>query len=175
MQHPMRYLLILFTCLTLTAGTLAQDLTHPNRKDRSIVQIKKYYTGLGKIMDIKSHALFPSYAKTTAPLNDEEVLLAEKLMADKFASVTELDERMHSLVGKSYKEVYAGFYRQYVGLINNRSEKLVYLNLIRCCKQNIKKCFPEWQTDLPTPLHEDPCKATGPYVVNLTQKTISLY
>jgi hypothetical protein len=171
----MRYLIFLAVYLTVTTYALAQELTYPNKKDKSIVRISEFYNGCGKIFDIKQDNLLPIYTKNTVLLGPEDILSAEKLMDEKFMSLVKSDARVQSLNGKSYKTMYSDFYRQYVGLINNEGERMVFIHLIKCCKANIRKCFPEWEKALGNPLDEDPCTITGSYVVNLTQKTVSLY
>lgn len=171
----MRYLLILAVYLTVTTKALAQELTYPNKKDKSIVRVGHFYNGYGKNFDIKQDNLLPTYTKSTVLLDADDILSAEKLIAEKFIDLANSDARIKSLNGKSYREEYSDFYRQYVGLINNEGDKMVFIHLIKCCKCNIRKCFPEWKKVLGNPLDDDPCTITNSYVVNLTQKTISMY
>jgi len=170
----MKYLLILTMHLTLAIPAFAQKLIYPHKKDRNLVRIKEFYHGYGKIFDIKADNLLPASTRNTVQPGAEDILSAEKLMLENFTALIQSDERVKSLRGKSYRETYWDFYRQYVGLINNDGDRMVFIHLIKCCKANIRKCFPEWQTDLGNPLDDDPCTITMSYVVNLTKKTIAL-
>jgi hypothetical protein len=170
----MRYLLILTLHLIVTTHVLAQQLTYPNKKDKSLVRVSAFYHGYGKIFDIKENNLLPANTRNTVQPGAGDILSAEKLMVENFTSLVESDERVKSLRGKSYRQEYSGFYRQYVGLINHEGDKMVFIHLIKCCKANIRKCFPDWKKELGNPLDEDPCTITMSYVVNLTQKTIAL-
>ena len=171
----MRYFFILAINLTIITEVLAQEITYPDRKDRSIIKVKEFYSGCGKIFDIEQDNLLPLHTKSTFLLEGKDILFAENLMTEKFTELVKSDERLKVLTGKTYKKEYYEFYRQYVGLINSEGDKMVFIHYIKCCKKNINKCFPDWQKQLSSPLDEDPCTITGSYVVNLTQKTISVY
>jgi hypothetical protein len=171
----MRYLLIIVVYLIVT-NALAQEVVYPYKKDKSIVRVKEFYNGYGKIFDLKpNNNLLPTYTKSTFLVGTGDILFAEKLMSEKFTDLVKSDERLKALIGKTYKQEYSNFYRQYVGLINNEGEKMVYIHVIKCCKKSIRKCFPDWEKVLGNPLDEDPCTITNSYVVNLSQKTISAY
>jgi|GEM_PF-3440790 len=152
----------------------AQNISYPNKKDKTIVRMKSFFAGYGKIMNNENYLVL-STAKAIITPSADDVHAAEQLMNDKFADLIGTDERLKILKSKSYKDEYYEFYRQYVGLINDQDEKVVIIHLIRCCKGNIQKCFPNWKKELGSPLDEDPCTITCTYVANLSRKIISVY
>ncbi|HEY8937362.1 MAG TPA: hypothetical protein VIM65_19185 [Cyclobacteriaceae bacterium] len=168
----MRNLLVIIS-LTISVTAVAQ-ITYPQKKDKSVIRVNEFYSGCGKIFSDNKHYLVQSNAKSVTP-TEEDILQAERLMNEKFSDLVKSDETLKTLQGKTYKDEYYKFYRQYVEVIDNEGHRIVLINYIKCCKRRIKKCFPDWKKELCTPLDEDPCTATISYSVNLSQQTISVY
>lgn len=158
----------------MTNIVLAQEITYPRKQDKSIVRVSGFYNGCGKIFDDKNY-LIPTDAKSVIAPTVEDILQAEQMVNEKFTDLVKSDERLKVLTGKTYKKEYSEFYRQYVALINSEGDKVVFIHLIKCCKANIRKCFPDWEKVLGNPLDEDPCTVTTTYVANLSKKAISVY
>jgi hypothetical protein len=161
--------------LLSTANLSGQEVKYPIKNDSSIVKIKEYYTGYGKVFnENKSGILSSLKGKSIFNPNAEDLLLAEKLMTEKYTDLIKSDERAKSLINTEYSQHYYKFYRQYIGIINNLGDKVIFIQLLKCCKKKIKKCFPDWKQELP-PMDEDMCTITIAFTVNLTQRTIALY
>lgn len=104
----------------------------------------------------------------------QEIQSAEGLMAKEYEGLLKSDGRLKSLIGTKYKEHYYKYYRQYIGFINKSGERIVFIQLFRCCKGRVNKCFPDWRKKIVSPLSEDPCRITIRFLVNLSQRKISV-
>jgi hypothetical protein len=151
-----------------------QQVTYPIKNDHSIVQIKEFYKGCGKIFSGQNF-LIPQNARSVIVPSTEEILLAEHIMDSSFVELVKSTEALTRLQGLAYKVAYVDFYRQYTGFVDINNERIVAIPLIKCCKGKLKRCFPDWKSMLGNPLDEDPCTVTTTYVANLSKKTISVY
>lgn len=170
----MKYLLVIGFIFLFIAKVSAQEVIYPVKHDSSIIKIKEYYNSCGKIYNIKNNYLFPSDTKEIFIPTGQELLSAEQLMNENYTALIKSDDRVKALIGTDYKQYYYKFYRQYVGIIDSAGNKKIFIQLFKCCKKKIDKCFPNWKNELISPLDEDPCTTSLRFIVNLTQKKISL-
>jgi hypothetical protein len=151
-----------------------QQISYPIKGDHSIVQIKEFYKGYGKIFSGQNF-LIPQNARSVIVPLTGEILLAEHIMDNSFVELVNATEALTRFQGLEYKMAYADFYRQYAGFSDINNERIVAIHLIKCCKGRIKRCFPNWMSMLGNPLDEDPCTITLTYLVNLDNMKVLDY
>jgi hypothetical protein len=106
----------------------SQVITYPNPNDSTIIQIKEFYKGYGKIFDVRNinQDFFPKCLMKplfkTVQLTKEEIIKAEMLFLSNYGSNGKKKNK-HSL-RKNVKK-FSDFYRQYVCHLNERGEKEV--------------------------------------------------
>lgn len=167
----MKYLVSLTVMFLFAVNLNGQAVSYPDKNDSSIIRIKEYYSSCGKIFTKdETNFLSSLNGKNFFKPGVQDILLAEQLMTEKYSSAIGSDERAKSLVGTEYKERYYKYYRQYVGIVNTSGDKVIFIQLFKCCKKNISKCFPNWKKELVTPLDEDRCTITIAFIVNLTDR-----
>jgi len=169
----MKYLLITAPLFLFMAKVFAQEVVYPDKNDSSIVKIKGYYNKLGKINSNKKYYLFPPDADSIFIPTSQELLLAERLMTEKYDEFLKSDARAKGLTGTEYKQHYYSYYRQYTGFTSKSGDKIIFTQLFKCCKKNINKCFPNWKKELVIPLSEGSCAIAIGFLVNLKRRKIS--
>ena len=170
----MKYLLLIAVWFLFIERVIAQGITYPVKSDSSIIKIREFYNGCGKIFNVRKSYLFPPNIKEVFIPTGLEILLAENLMAENYNNLVKSDERVKILIGTNYKENYYKYYRQYAGIIDSSGNKVIFIQLFKCCKNNIKTCFPLWEKEFITSLGEDPCSVTIRFIANIKQKKIGI-
>jgi hypothetical protein len=171
----MNNLLFITIMFVSTVNLSAQGVKYPNKGDSTIIKIKEFYNGCGKIFnEDKIGILSALKGKSIFQPTATDLILAEQIMSEKYSDLIKSDERAKSLIGTEYKSNYYNSYRQYIGIINSSGNKIIFIQLLKCCKKNINKCFPDWKVEFP-PMDEDICTITIAFTVNLEERTIALY
>ena len=112
---------LLAVILLLTSCASSQDVIYPVSNDPSIIKIKEFYTGYGKVFKSESEAnrdvfgnKYPGNIlnnfKEDLELTDDLILKAERLLIDK-------------LKNNNLKH----HYRQYLGFVNDEGDKIVLI------------------------------------------------
>jgi hypothetical protein len=173
----MKHLFLGSVMFLFAINLYAQNVVvYPNKKDSSIIKVKEYYKGCGKIFDSTMKNLLSTLnGKYSFTPDAKEILMTEQLIEKDYEELLQIDVRAKSLIGTRYKQYYYEYYRQYAGAVNNAGEKVIFIQLFSCCKKNIGKCYPDWKKELVSPLDENVCTITITFIVNLSQKKISLY
>src|SRR4051812_41688460 len=103
----MHYFVLLIIMFGYTENLSAQAINYPVKNDSSIVRIKEYYKGCGKVFsENKSNVVLSLKSKRTFKPSADDLILAEQLMTEKYADLIKSDERAKSLVGTEYKQHY---------------------------------------------------------------------
>jgi hypothetical protein len=168
----MKYLLVIAAFFLFLTKMSAQQILYPDANDSTIIKMQDYYDGYGKIYNRTSRNVLPSCAASVFAPTGQELLSAERLMIKGYEGLLKSDDRLKSLRGTKYKEHYYKYYRQYVGFIDTSGEKVIFIQLIKCCNGKLKKCFPEWKMGIVSNLSEDLCRITMNFLVNLSQGKI---
>jgi len=153
---------ILKACFMLTYISLAhfsnaQELAYPCPNDSSIVRMKGYYHGYGKIFNKEHEANRDFFGNTyQKPFTEDYRSDYGLSRADLIRVESILLSRYHKVMGdenvspkrNSFKKARRNFkhyYRQYFGFLNNRDEIVVHINLLNF--KNSKRAndyFPKW-------------------------------
>lgn len=144
------YLLII--CISLSSNLFSQKdikIDFPCKNDSSIIQIKAFYNGYGKIFRHESeynvdyfgnklpHS-FPDYVKDYE-LSYDEIIEVELLLKENPAIYT------HYHINGNLKS----YYRQYISYINYLDDVIVEVNLMNFKnKRKAKKYFSLWNKSL---------------------------
>jgi hypothetical protein len=108
----------------------SQIVTYPNLKDSTIIQIKEFYEGYGKIFDSKNilnkefFSLCLLSPVQTFNLSNREIIQAEELFLSNYG-LNGKNKSKHSL-RKNVKK-FSNFYRQYVCYLNKKGEREVQI------------------------------------------------
>lgn len=163
---------LVFLCLGISSHCSGQIVGHT--KDKEVVFIRSYYRGYGKVFNTSQNTMLDHLHIGHSFLpTDQDVLLTEQLMQREYLKLVQTDSRLKGSPSDFRKSFY-GYYRQYYGIVTKSGEKVVFLMLFKCCKSNIRHCFPTWKDELVSPLREDACSVTSWFDVNLTKEQISL-
>jgi hypothetical protein len=171
----MNRILVSLIAFFWATNLIGQTVSFPFKNDSSLIRIREYYSNYGKIFNNEQNAVLSSIKiKDNFKPSVEDIIMAEKLMEKKYSDLIKSDERTKSLIGTEYKGHYNKFYRQYIGIEDDIGDKIIFIQLFKCCKKNINKCFPDWKEKLINQLDEDICTITIAFIVNLTQRKITI-
>lgn len=127
-------ILLLFIIIT----SKGQIITYPYPNDSSIIRIKAYYRGLGKVFDenfncdkVVNNCLKGIKLKNDDIVNVEQVLNSKIIQHEKRAQV---------------KKIRKYYFRQYIGYIDGKGDSSVLVILLNFKNRNkALKYFPDWQ------------------------------
>jgi len=83
------------------------------------------------------------------------------------------DPRFCAVSHDDYKKSYFHYYRQYTGVINQAGERIVFIQLFKCCRR-IRSCYLDWQRGPISIRMDSDCAISSWFDVNLTKKRISV-
>lgn len=134
----------------------SQIVTYPNLKDSTIIQIKEFYEGYGKIFDLRSinNLKLIEYSKKPPVkiifLNEENILLSEKIFCIQYNQVLSQDNRFIGFKPVNVKKKYRTYYRQYVAYEDVKGDKFVQIYLLNFKQKKIaEKYFYDWSECCP--------------------------
>lgn len=158
--------------LSVSGHFFGQTVGHTKEKD--VVFIKGLYKGYGKVFNTTQNTMLEHLHIDHGFLpTDQDILLTEQLMQQGYPELVQTDSRLKGSP-TDFRGSFYDYYRQYCGIVTKTGERVVFLMLFKCCKSNIRHCFPSWKDGLVTPLREDTCSIISWFDVNLTKNRISL-
>lgn len=146
MKRKILYFLIIIHISLI--HTYAQDLAVEYVGDSSIVKLKDYYKGYGKIFN-KSYDIastLDDYKCSFTPTINQ-IVQAEKMLISGYNKVHEDDARFTNsdLTVKNPRKHLNHYYRQYIGLINNENQKVILIHLMNFKNgRKARKFFRDW-------------------------------
>ena len=166
---------ILTGCLILSVRPAGFGQTVRHTREPDIVRVEGMYSGYGKLFgsarDLSTDQL---RVKENFLPGDSDILQTERLMQSQYAGIDRTDPRFKGMYQGDYKTHYYRYYRQYVGLIDQAGDRLVFIQLFHCCKK-IRRCYPDWKQELVTSMREDKCSGVNWFYVNLTKEKVIVY
>jgi len=153
----MRHLLI-FILLVGSNIVYSQQITYPFKKDSTIVKIQKI-KGKGKVFDkhyIPNFIELPNY-NSGITLKPEELLKVE------------------SILSLNFKRRYKKHCRQYLGFLDVKGEKYVFVHLEKFNRNTNGLVYENWKTTVTIVNTEWDKNVTADYIINLTESSIASY
>ena len=180
-----RYKHVLAIALTgLALIGKGQDVIYPYPKDSSIIQMKSYYRGFGKVFykeeDVKKDFFGNAYPKPFSPtyqadfeLGENDIVKAEKLLLNKYFSAR-IDGHTKNDFNKAKKQL-KSYYRQYFGYISKNNEIIIYIKLLNFRKKkSANKYFSKWDQVFFSGFGRYYEQNAESYIINLTTENVSL-
>lgn len=167
----------------------AQRISYPVPGDSSVVCIKDFYTGYGKIFKDKAEAhrdyfgrelpdpFINGYSKGFK-LMEEEILKAENLLFENYNEVYAHDKRFntHDFTVRNPRKHLKYYYRQYLGFLNEEGERFVLVHLMNFKnKKKASQYFRQWDKYFSIGMGDFYGKNQKTFLINLTKNEIKLY
>jgi hypothetical protein len=107
--------------------------------------------------------------------SDNDIINAEKLLKNNVVTLINNLNGNKSFDPIKDKDLYKEWTRQYLPFIDSHNEKFILVSLLKCCHNNVGKCYPTWKKEIIFILEEGNCSGTARFVVNLTKNTVSIF
>lgn len=167
----------------------AQEIIYPQKNDSSIIQIKAFYKGYGKVFVGNSDANkdifgneYPNYIvkdyKKDKKLKQDEIIKAELLLFENYNKLYSQDTRFSNdfIAVKDPVKYLRYYYRQYIGFFNDKDEILVLIHLMNFGNKKMAKYyFKYWNKNFSIGFGDFYGKNQKTFLVNLTKNEIKFY
>lgn len=162
------FLAIVITLLSSCAS--GQEVFYPIPNDSSIIKLKSFYNGYGKVFKSESEANrdifgnkypgdFIEGFEKDLNLTIDQIIEAEKLLSEQI-EIKEL---------KNY-------YRQYLGFLNNEGDNIILINLLNFKNKNkSEKYFEHWKNSFLTGHGKFYEQNQQRFLVNLSKELVTAY
>jgi hypothetical protein len=166
----------------------AQKISYPASDDSSVVCIKGFYNGYGKIFRDKAEAhrdhfgaelpdpFIEGYYKELK-LTEAEILKAEGLLFENYNDVYANDERFNAydFTVRDPKKHLKYYYRQYLGFTNEKGERMVLIHLMNFKnKKKASQYFRHWDKYFSIGTGDFYGRNQKTFIINLTENDIKL-
>lgn len=180
----MRCLFVLISFF-YTSCLYAQELSHPFPGDSSIITIKAFYKGYGKVFKGNNEANrdvfgnqyphpFVSGYKADAVLSAAEIIRAEQTLFEKYNQLLYNKYKLSPV--KDVRKRFFRYYRQYVGFYNAEGDKMVLIHLMNFKqKRKAKQYFDSWDHNLSIGNGGFYESNQETFVVNLSKNELNFY
>jgi hypothetical protein len=149
---------IIFILFFGTNIVYSQQVTYPYQNDSTTVKISKI-KGKGKVFDknyIPNFIELPNY-HSGITLNQEELIKVE------------------NIISRNFKKKYKKYWRQYLGYLNEKGEKYVFVHLEKFDRNTSENVYEYWKntvTIVNTGWEEN---VTADYIINLQNAHLESY
>lgn len=164
--------LIFLCCIICCISCKSQSLVVKRKGE--LVSLPKYYSADGVIIHNE-----PFFLKSKLNLKesylpkDSDLFQAERILEENLVKEVNQRNGNQTLNIATGKALYKDWNRQYFSFIDTNNDKIVLIELLKCC-HSVKKCYPDWQNQIVLKLSEDPCVQSARYLVNLSKNSMSI-
>jgi hypothetical protein len=174
----MKYFIIVLFLLYFFSKTYAQSIVYPERGDSSVIKIRDYYAGYGKIFYNFSQVVDNiEGAKKEMEVSISDVVKAEKILFDNYNEVYRKDNRFSNFnyQVKNPKKYLFTYYRQYFGFHNESNDRVVVIFLMNFKEyKKAKDYFINWKNEFAIGNGDFYEKNQKIFLVNLNKRNVTI-
>lgn len=161
------FLLIILTIL-LSKIIHSQTVTYPDKKDSSIIQVKKIFKNFGKVFpsDFQPKSIILPLYSHGCQLNDHDIIEAEKILSINLPSQNKMRNNVRH---------FKNHWRQYLGYINLNGDTCLYIHLEKFKGYPSTVLYNYWKTQVSIVNEEWFNHYTDDFIIDLNAKMIKQY